>query len=377
VERAVEQPDDARPRVALISNMSPHYRRPLYELLAARLDLDCFFFADDEPYWNSAIAANVPGAFRRIPMRRLNVLGEPLLPGLVRRLDARRYDAVIAGLTGRLMVPYVYGLARARHLPFVLWTGLWHHPDTAFHRATRPLVHAIYRGSDAIVVYGDHVRRALVSVPGVADAKIFRAAQAVDAQAFDTPSDPAASRAFGFVGQFEERKGIRELLEAFGRVRDETIRLELVGNGSLEPLVRAAASRDPRLSLVGHVGQRDLPARLATWRALVLPSITTPTFREPWGLVVNEAMHAGLPVISSDAVGAAADGLVADGVTGSVVPERDVSALAAALEAFASDDELVRSRSDAARRAVAAYTFANMADAFEAAVAYARARKGV
>ncbi len=61
---------------------------------------------------------------------------------------------------------------------------------------------------------------------------------------------------------------------------------------------------------------------------LVLPSIPTRTFREPWGLVVNEAMNRGLAVIASDAVGAAAGGLVRDGRNGLVVPAGDPAALA-------------------------------------------------
>ncbi len=65
---------------------------------------------------------------------------------------------------------------------------------------------------------------------------------------------------------------------------------------------------------------------------LVLPSVTTPRFREPWGLVLNEAMAAGTAVVATTAVGAAAGGLVLDGETGLVVPERDHAALAAALD---------------------------------------------
>ena len=63
-----------------------------------------------------------------------------------------------------------------------------------------------------------------------------------------------------------------------------------------------------------------------------MPSIATRTFREPWGLVANEAMHAGLPVIATDAVGAAAGGLVRHERNGLVVPAGDASALAGAIE---------------------------------------------
>ena len=65
--------------------------------------------------------------------------------------------------------------------------------------------------------------------------------------------------------------------------------------------------------------------------ALVLPSIRTRTFREPWGLVVNEAMNRGLAVIVSHAVGAAAGGLVQDRRNGLVLRAGDPSGLASAV----------------------------------------------
>jgi len=361
-------------RVALISNLVPHYRRPLYERLAQRFELDCYFFAESEPYWNPLLPANAGGDFTQVSMRRIRILGEPMLPGLISRLGRSRYDAVIAGLTGRLMVPYVYAIARTRRVPFVLWTGVWHHPETAFHRRTKGIVEALYRRSDAIVVYGEHVRAALVGV-GVPDDKIFTAAQAVDAERFSGDGNPAASREFIFLGQFEEHKGLRDLLEAFARLDDPTVTLSLIGNGSLEGELRAASLLDPRIAVVGHLPQEGLPRRLAHARCLVLPSVTTASYREAWGLVVNEAMHAGIPVVATEAVGAAAGGLVVDGVTGLVVPERDPAALADALNRISSDDVLATELGREAKIRVARYTFDAMADAFEAAVGYARQQR--
>jgi len=71
-----------------------------------------------------------------------------------------------------------------------------------------------------------------------------------------------------------------------------------------------------------------------------VPSVAGRTFREPWGLVVNEAMNRGLAVISSDAVGAAAGGLVRDGENGVVVPAGDSAALAEAIRSLAASPEL-------------------------------------
>jgi glycosyltransferase involved in cell wall biosynthesis len=136
-----------------------------------------------------------------------------------------------------------------------------------------------------------------------------------------------------------EEKGVRTLLDAWGRADLENAVLALAGSGPLG----AGATR------LGQVPRDDLPALYAAADALVLPSIRTATFTEPWGLVVNEAMHQGRPVITTDAVGAAAGGLVRDGRNGLVVPQRDPAALADALSTLAADIPL-RERLGAAAR---------------------------
>jgi hypothetical protein len=80
---------------------------------------------------------------------------------------------------------------------------------------------------------------------------------------------------------------------------------------------------DGTVRFAGYVPSRETRPYYALADLFVLPSITTASFKEPWGLVVNEAFNQGVPVIASDAVGAAAGGLVQSGVNGLIVPERD------------------------------------------------------
>jgi glycosyltransferase involved in cell wall biosynthesis len=82
-------------------------------------------------------------------------------------------------------------------------------------------------------------------------------------------------------------------------------------------------------------------------------------------------MHAGVPVIATDAVGAAAGGLIEHDRNGLVVPERDPAALSAALRRLTSDPILAANLGDQARRDVARFNHSAMADAFEAAVEHA------
>ncbi len=335
--------------------------------------MDFYFFSDGrDKWWNSRLPTIEDGDFRRIALRRYRIAGESFVPSLPLRLTADRYDAVIKNLNGRLMFPSLYGAARARRVPFVLWTGMWFHPQTTFHRLTRPITEALYRDVPAIVVYGEHVKRVLLEVPGVRAEKIFVAGQAVDASRFAGVQPARNDRPVVlFVGQFEERKGIDDLLAAFDRVTDPEAELRLVGSGSLEEQIRRRIDGSSRVTIVGHVPQDDLPAELERATCLVLPSVTTRETNEPWGLVVNEAMHAGRPVIATDAVGAAAGGLVQDGRNGYVVPERNPQQLACALSRLVGDPELAQPMGRQARIDAAEFNYDRMANAFQSAVDYA------
>jgi glycosyltransferase involved in cell wall biosynthesis len=359
-------------RVAFITNLAPHYRRPLYERLARRHEVDYFFASmEGEWYFNSNLK-HQHGDFNTPPVRSYRILGHPLMPGLVRVLKRDRYDVVVKCLNGRLMVPFTVLVSRMRGLPVVIWTGNWVHPDTTFHRLTRFMTEAVYRNADALLAYGDHVRAFLAEVPGVDPGKIFVPGQATDPTRFEAVSPvPTEVPEFVYVGQFEERKGVDVLLDAFQLLPQGIARLVLVGSGSQEAELRERASRIPGVEMAGYVPQEDLPERLARSRALVLPSVRTRSGKEPWGFVVNEAMHAGVPTVVTETVGAAAGGLVVDGRNGRVVPERDARALAEALRGLADDSERAAAMGVAARTDVERFNYDTMVDRFEAAMQHA------
>ena len=102
---------------------------------------------------------------------------------------------------------------------------------------------------------------------------------------------------------------------------------------------------------------------------VVVPSVPTRDFLEPWGLVVNEAFHQGVPVIATDAVGAAAGGLVRHERTGLVVAGGRRRQRCAPRSHRLRDDPALRRRLGAAARdAVAAYTPAAWAEGMSRAL---------
>ncbi|MEA2265684.1 MAG: hypothetical protein QOE27_1267 [Solirubrobacteraceae bacterium] len=278
------------------------------------------------------------------------------------------YRAVIAGTGGRLALPAAWGASRRVGLPFIFWASLWRAPRTPAHLAAYPLMLWIYRDAAAVVTYGEHVS-GYVGARGARNVHV--APQSVD-NAFwsaGVPDErpPGPFRAL-FVGRATPAKGLGVLLEAWrasglGRA-GATLTLAGpgagggAGPGPLPPGVRRVGVLEPA-ALRNFYGAYDV---------LVMPSIPTRGFLEPWGLVANEAMNQATAILSTDAVGAAAGGLVRDGRNGLVVPAGDPPALGAALVRLAGDPGLCARLGRAGARDVRAFTHAAWAAGFVGAL---------
>ena len=130
-----------------------------------------------------------------------------------------------------------------------------------------------------------------------------------------------------FVGKLVAGKRPFDILEALARLSAAARPSAMfVGSGPLQAALaaRAQALRTPT-HLLGFRNQSEMPAIMAAADLLVIPSES-----ETWGLVANEALACGLPILVSDAVGCAPD-LAADPRVGRIFPTGDVAALAAAM----------------------------------------------
>ncbi len=159
---------------------------------------------------------------------------------------------------------------------------------------------------------------------------------------------------FLFVGRLAEEKNVTGLIKAWldYRAQGGAWSLALAGDGperkAVEDLLAGSAYRD-EVFLLGHKSSRELIPLFAFARCFVLPST-----REPWGLVVNEAMAACLPLIVSTRCGCAED-LVVEGENGLLFDPGDQNALVSCLlrtEALTEGERQRRGLSSAAKVSV-------------------------
>ncbi len=340
--------------VLLLTGHVPAARHGALRELHHREGLELALFGG--PHAHGAPAADPPGG---VPHRRVDQRDVAAL------VASRRHRAVIVGTGGRLALPAAYAAARSRGLPFVFWAALWRTPRTAAHLAAYPLMLRIYRDAAAVVTYGEHVS-GYVGARGARNVHI--APQSVDnefwAAGCPTARRPGPLRAV-FVGRPTPAKGLEVLLAAWraGALADGGATLTVVGGwpdgAGAPPAGVEIAGRHDAVGLRNFYRAADV---------LVMPSIPTRGFLEPWGLAANEAMNQATAIISTDAVGAAAGGLVRDARNGLVVPAGDAGALAAALRRLAADPDRGRRLGRAGARDVRAFSHTAWAAGFVAAL---------
>ncbi len=201
---------------------------------------------------------------------------------------------------------------------------------------------------------------------GVPDERIFQVPYAVDNAFFQRraaearPHRAELRRKLGlsddlpvvlFCGKLIAKKDAATLIRALAQ---ESAQLLVVGDGDLRPQLEALAAEllPGRACFAGFRNQSELPALYDLADLFVIPS----TY-EPFGLVVNEVMNAGKPILASDRVGCWPD-LVRPGVNGDVFPAGDAAALAAALRPFLGDPALRERAGQASLQIVNRWSFA-------------------
>jgi glycosyltransferase involved in cell wall biosynthesis len=166
---------------------------------------------------------------------------------------------------------------------------------------------------------------------------------------------------FVYVGRLDHSKGIEYLLRAFRLLESEDCDASLLvlGDGPHEDEIRAMAEGLRKVHFAGFVQPRMLPP----WYGLA-DVFVFPTLGDPNGLVVEEAMAAGLPVISTENAGDIRS-RIRNGATGFVVPPFDPETLADRMRTLAGDAALRSGMGRSAMQVAEGYAMDRYADDFD------------
>lgn len=249
------------------------------------------------------------------------------------------YDAVV--LNGYVTVPSQWVLRfAARKVPLIFWGEKLERAQGGLREKMQKVLTGPMRNLAAIVAIGKKARRDYEErFPGIPVYEVPYYCR-IDAFRREPPARPRKPVRILFCGQMIRRKGVDLLLAAFaGLVEDGLdVHLRLVGREADLPEMMRGVDTEvrKRIEFAGFQPPEALPRFFAEADIFVLPSRY-----DGWGVVVNQALGAGLPVVCSDAVGAAED-LVEAEKNGYIFPSEDVAALRDCLSRLAGSAERVR-----------------------------------
>jgi len=378
-------------RLAYLVTHPIQYQAPLLKRLAAEpgIALKVFFRSDAtlrefaDPGFGRRIEWDVPllegyesEFLPALGSRRITPFWKPFSYGLSRRLAAGAFDALWVHGYARPFHWAAMAAAKRRGMTVLLRdeaTLLSAPRGRAKRAAKRAFFQALRRVCDGFLAIGS-LNRDYYLAQGIPDERIFLVPYAVDNDRFRLAAERAAPHRESlraclglrpdrpvvlFAGKLIPVKNPGLLIEAMSQLSrgggaGAPPYLLLAGDGHLRPDLERRVEDfglGNQVRFLGFRNQSELPALYDLCDAFVLPSS-----REPWGLVVNEVMNAGRPVLVSSQVGAGPD-LVRDGVNGYRLPPGDAVAWAATLRRILADPERRKAMGRASREIVANWGF--------------------
>jgi glycosyltransferase involved in cell wall biosynthesis len=387
-------------RIAVLNSHPIQYFAPLYVYLnmAPDLDVTALYLSDfsirggkDSGFgrnvkWDLDLLAGYRSVFLGDAARRREPGGfwSLVAPQVWNELRSGYYDVV--WLHGHNYAANLITLmaAKTAGLP-VMMRGETHLglPCHAIKSTLRgPLLGALYRSCDRFLAIGSG-NAAFYRAMGVPDHKIFLVPYSVDNDRFVRSANltddqwaevrrrynvPVDRVSVLYAAKFTQRKRPGDLLRAVRRLKsqmDHPFAVVMAGSGELEQELRTFCAKHALDNVVfpGFVNQSELPALYAASDVFVLPSE-----HEPWGLAVNEAMCASLPVVLSREVGCVPD-LVQDGVNGYTPAAGDIDGLTRALQRLIEDEGLRRRQGEASLARILQWGYRDCLEGIRSALA--------
>jgi len=353
------------------------YRLPLFEELSKKVDLYVFFCKtkSKERLWNASAGGY---SFRHEVLRSITigpVIINYLLPF---KVLTERYQVFMIDDDPRITLSKIFAflVAKLRRKTVIIWSEAI---DEGYYNKIRDLINRyflypirrlVYHYVDGCVAFGEKTVVFLIQ-HGVAREKIYGGIQTLPARGFKNSMSKAKKeqlkRTLGFsskkiiffVGYLTQRKGARELIKAFKQLdRDDAV-LIIAGAGKEEGHLRTLAEGNTHIYFTGYVTEQEKAQYYGIADIFVMPS-----FVDSWGLVINEAMMSGLPIITT--TGAGASTLVQG--NGIVVAPGDIKALAQAMGYLLDEDRERKKMGVRSKEIIQDYTIERAAECLTKAI---------
>ena len=360
-------------RIVILTEIIAPYRIPVFNALAARDDVDphIIFLSETDPslrQWR-VYKDEIRFSYEVLPAwrRRLGRYNLLVNRGVRSALRHAAPAAVVCGGYSYLASWQAALWAKQHSIPLLLWSESTAQDIRRKHALVEFMKRLFRHWCRAFVAAGIASREYLLAL-GAPETSVFIAPDAVDVGFYAEKAENARMRAdqirvehalppryFLCVGRLVEEKGVFDLLAAYARL-DENIRSQIGlvfvgdGPGRTDLAQRASSLFSGVVKFCGWVHRERISEFYALAEALIFP-----THSDPWGLVVNEAMACGLPIVASDAAGCVPD-LVHQGKNGFRFRPRDIDGLAHAMRTICDQPDLAARMGTTSFEMIQSYT---------------------
>lgn len=343
-------------RVAILDDMLPPYRIPLYNYINSsddNIDLDVLLSSlkQKDRSWSidckrikfnyfifSGCNLNIKSRLIRTGFFNLHFNW-----GIIRRLLKVKYDIVI--ISGYSSFTHQLGIIFCHFLkiPVVLWYRSFNESKSIYRKILNIYIYNLIKLSNYYLVPGEKSKNYLTAL-NISSDLISIVSNPINNKQYLSHYNPKRIKVNSvnivnilFVGRFIECKGIWELVRAFRNLTlilgKENIKLHLVGDGELYLDIYKMINKEKlyNVQMYGFLQNEELYEQYNNADIFILPS-----YYETWGLVLNEAMNFRLPIIATNTIGAANE-IIKNGINGILVDPKNVSHLSDAMLSLIND----------------------------------------
>lgn len=361
-------------KVFFVENEFRIYRLPFFKELNKYYDLNFLMTRETDSIKDKNTA---PLKYELLSYYKIKGKYGICLP-VIPRLLLGKCDAIITGSQHLFESYAAFFIAKLRRKPFILWSETWDWPRKPLAKLLNPLIYLMTKYADACVCTGKKSKEYFIKF-GAKPKNIFIIPDTT--LKYDKIKNKKRlkinlknKKVILYISRIVPYKGLDFLIKAFAKLKEKNKDVILIigGDGSFkeytQQLVKKLNVKD--VCFIGWVKEDEKAYLFSLGDVFVLPSTFRDYDGEAWGLVLNEAMGAGLPVISTTAVGGSYD-LIKNGVTGYMVEHADTDALYKALKEITSNNSLRKKMGSAAKKLIEDnYSFEKMANGFKKAIDY-------
>lgn len=370
-----------KPKIFYIHNFFIDFRNPLFEKLNKKFDLTMLMTRE--------ILKTDENMFQINYRQRPKNLGYKIFPhstflskysisfGLIPYLLFKNYSLVISTDQHVSETYLAFFISKLRRKKFVIWSETFDWKRAPRARLLEPLVKLISKHADACVAVGIKSREYFIK-KGASQNKIFIAPDTANRYTIKkrvNDHDLKNKKIILYLSRIVPYKGLDILIKSFAKIEKEVKNSFLLigGKGSFEQEAKNLAKNlgIKNIKFLGPVDKEHIGFYYSICEVFVLPSTFRDYDAECWGLVLNEAMAFGKPIISTDAVGGAYD-LINDGINGFMVKHGNIEQLYNALKRVLTNDNLRKNMGCESKKLIETrFNYENMAKGFEEAINHA------